>query len=216
MNGGSHRDNRKYNSHLQLQNTMATFLDIGLLQHFSVIFPFLLVFVGSYALLLKLKLISEDKGINAIIALALASMTLLSDAAVQLITTASPWFVVLFMFLLFLVLIFRFMGVKEDTITGVMESGWEAPHWIILVIIILIVMGSIGVVFGPGLLEVREQPSQGQVINQTIPPGQTGDFNQNIVNVAFHPKVVGLISLLLIALFAIRTLAYGKPGAGEK
>jgi len=193
---------------------MATFLDIGLLQHFQVIFPFLLVFIGSYALLLKLKIVSEDKGINAIIALALAAMTLLSDSAVQLITTASPWFVVLFMFIMFFIVVFRFTGVSEDSMKNVMNRDWDAPHWIILVLVILIVLGSAGIVLGPDLLKVREQPSSQTQLNAS--QGETEDFNQNIINVAFHPKVVGLFALLLIAMFAIRTLAYGKEKKGEK
>src|SRR3989338_445925 len=132
---------------------MATFLDLGLLQHFAIIFPFLLVFVVTYAILTKFKVISEETSINALIAFAFAAMTLFSKPANALIITASPWFVVMFMLILFVILGFRLLGIKESKITDVMEKEFGAPHWLIIVMVGLIIIGSMGVVFGPGVLQ---------------------------------------------------------------
>ena len=55
---------------------MATFLDIGLAQHFSVIFPVLFVFVIVFALLEKSKILGDNKGLHSLIALCLAIMLL--------------------------------------------------------------------------------------------------------------------------------------------
>jgi hypothetical protein len=199
---------------------MATFLDLGLLSHFSVIFPFLLVFIGSYALLLKLEVLSKDKGINAIIAFALASMTLFSRQALSLIFVASPWFVVFFMFLLLFLVVFKFLGVKDDVIEKVMTTEWGAPHWFILIIILLILFGSMGIVFGPGLVPGAGDGTQDLVGPEGLPtgvteaaPGTSQDFEKNVVDVLFHPKLLGLLSLLLIVVFTMRTIAYAPPKA---
>ena len=203
---------------------MATFLDLGLLGHFAIIFPFLLVFLGSYAVLLKLKVISEDKGINAIISLSLASMTLFSGSAVQLIFVATPWLVVAFMAIMALLVILMFMGVKEETIGNVMKSDWHTPHWIILIIVLLIFVGAASAVFGPSLAEEKVFTSSQRVsgagdsgdINAT---GGSNVFQQTVTTILFHPKVIGVIALLLIASFTIRTLASGPPessGGGKK
>ena len=55
---------------------MATFLDIGLAQHFSVVFTILLVFVIVFAVLEKSKILGGNKGLHSLIALSLAMLML--------------------------------------------------------------------------------------------------------------------------------------------
>ena len=45
---------------------------------------------------------------------------------------------------------------------------------------------------------------------EAIPGVGTGDFQTNLGATIFHPKVLGMVVILLIASFAIRMLA-GKP-----
>src|SRR3989344_2579509 len=197
---------------------MATFLDLGLLTHFAIIFPFLLVFVVTYAILIKFKIVSEENSINAIIALAFASMTLFSKTANALIITASPWFVVMFMLILFVILGFRLLGISESKITGVMEKEFGTPHWLIIVMVGLIIIGSMGVVFGPGLLQGKLEPSAtGPVVvdGVGIAEGSEGQFQANVADVLFHPKVIGFAALMLIVVFAIRTLMYESGSSSE-
>jgi hypothetical protein len=200
---------------------MVTFLDIGLLGHFSIIFPFLLVFLGAYAMLSKLEFLSKDKGINAIIALCLAAITLFSKSATQLILVATPWFTVTFMGISFLLILFLFMGVKEDKIKEVMEVEWHAPHWIALIILILIGLGAAGTVFGPSLANEGvfvTQGDRGPVQGVDLGINQTGEnqFQSEVTSILFHPKVLGILVLLLIAVFTIRTLAYEPPNMPKK
>ena len=77
---------------------MATFLEIGALRYFSIIFPALLVFVVVYALFEKLKILGENKSIHAIVAIVLAFMVLLIEDIANLINFISPWFVLMFIF----------------------------------------------------------------------------------------------------------------------
>ena len=79
---------------------MAAF-DVGLLENFVVIFPFLLVWVIVFGVLSSTKTFGDNKGIHAIIGLSLAFLFILSKNAVAAVNMASPWFVLLFLFIYF-------------------------------------------------------------------------------------------------------------------
>ncbi len=189
---------------------MATFLDLGLFQHIIVVFPFLLVFVGSYAVLNKVNVLGADKGLNAIIAFAVASMFLFVQDATTLLTVITPWFILMLFVLFFVLLIFQFMGVKEETITKkVMDADWGAPHWIIVSVILIIVIAGAGQVFGPRLAGLPGEQQIGTQITdggEVVSGGQTGTFSGRVNDILFHPKVVGMVLMLLIVTFTIRTL----------
>jgi len=200
---------------------MATFLELGLLKHFIVIFPFLLVFVGTYAILTKVKILGEDKGINAIIAFAIASMFLFVQDAVTLLTVLTPWFILAIFVIFFMLLMFQFLGVDEKTIKEkVMEKEWGSPHWIIVAIVVIITIAGLSQVYGPRLAEVEEQERVAAESKTVIIDGEVVEqpvkFEGRVKDILFHPKVVGLILLLLIVVFAIRTLAVEeKEGKSE-
>ena len=101
---------------------MATVLDLGLLQKFEIIFPFLLVFVIVYAILSSTKFLGENKGIHSLIALAMAIMILFSATTREIINVMSPWFVVLFIFILFVLLAFKLFGTTDEDIMGVLKN----------------------------------------------------------------------------------------------
>ncbi|MEK6849133.1 MAG: hypothetical protein AABY01_01035, partial [Nanoarchaeota archaeon] len=84
---------------------MATPLDLGLLANVGVIFPFLLVLVFSYAILSKIQIFGKDQnGLNAFISFVLAVITLFSPIATKTIAVMAPWFVLLFIFMIFLLI----------------------------------------------------------------------------------------------------------------
>jgi len=204
---------------------MATFLDIGLLKHFIVIFPFLLVFVGTYAILNKLKILGDDPSINAIIAFAIAAMFLFIQDAVILLTVLTPWFILVVFILFFTLMLFQFLGVQEKTIQDVMDTDWHSPHWIIVSIVLVIVIAAGSQVYGPRLAEFEGVNDQGQITTvsegvSTTPttPGALArdEFSGRVKDVLFHPKVVGMLILLLIMTFAIRTLAAEEEGSSSK
>ena len=82
---------------------MATFLDIGILENFSIVFVFLLIFTIVYAILEYSSPFGKGKkGLHGIISLAVAFLIIISKPAVLLVTYLTPWFIVLFMFIFFM------------------------------------------------------------------------------------------------------------------
>ncbi len=187
---------------------MATFLDIGLVEHFSVIFPVLLVFVVVFAMLQKSKILGDNKGLASLVALSLAIMMLFVPGVVKVFAIMAPWFVLVMLLILFFMIVLLFFGTKMEAIAEV-ASSWGTIHWFLLVISLVIFMGALGSVYGGAMLPYSEDGKQVETFNATGEGGSTdtGDFNANVGRVIFHPKTLGMVFLLLVASLAIRLLA---------
>ena len=81
---------------------MATFLDVTGLAAFSKIFVFVLVLLVLYAVFASNQAFGGAKWIAWLIALVVAIFVILSDLATGLIQHISPWFAVLFVFVIFI------------------------------------------------------------------------------------------------------------------
>ena len=184
---------------------MATPLDLGLLKHFSAIFPFILVFAVSYVILNKVEIFGGEKNkqINAIIALALAVMTLFSPNAIALITFIAPYFLVFMFFIIMLLLVYQFLGVKEKHLERYMQYEFGNIHyWILGVALVIIIMG-LSSVFGPSIS--GDVPAD-EVVTIEGQPVQGEALQQRVVDIIYHPRVLGLLLLLLIATFTINSI----------
>ena len=191
---------------------MATPLDTSLMNHFDVIFPFLLVLVLVYALLSKIKLFSSAS-VNAMIAFIVAVMFLMSPIVREIVNTAAPWFVLLFVFIVFSLVVYMALGPTESDILNVVKSSeYKYINYWILALILIITLGSLSYVlsnhggFGTDL-SAEPIPSTGTGDGSVGSPGsapadQKEDFWQTIV----HPKVLGMVFILLTAMFTIMRL----------
>lgn len=184
---------------------MATPLDTGLLQHFDIIFPFLLVLVGGYALLSNVKLFGEQKGLNAMIAFILAVFVLFSPMVREILVIAAPWYVLLFFFIIFALIAFMSLGATSGDIHNVLMSGeYRYIHFWVIGLILIIGLGSLSTV-------VANSGGFGSTGSETnITSGdqsaQESDFWSTLVN----PKVLGLVLIMLIGMFTIQRLASGN------
>jgi len=185
---------------------MATFLDITALGYFSSIFSFLFIWVIVFAVLEKVKIFGSNKGIHAIIGLSLAVLVLLSKTVTAVIAMMAPWFVLIFVFMLLVMMASMFLGASEQGVLhtlGEKETG--AITWI-LIIGIIVVLGSLGMTF-------FSKPITGDTVDATTnatvtTTGGVGGIGSSAFWATFlHPKVLGLVFLLLIATFTIRELA---------
>jgi len=183
---------------------MATPLDIGLLQKFDVIFPFIFVIVIVYAVLARTEWMKEKQGIAFLLAFVLAVMTLFSSIAVKTINRMAPWFVILVIFTILLMLAYQAMGMSEKTILDIItgkEYGTTVAWWV-LALMLIIGIGSLTSVVS----EEKQFTSlaAGENASQALAAqGETAGFWATI----FHPKVLGLGLVLMIAMFTVQKLA---------
>lgn len=181
---------------------MATFLDLSLFGFFDRIFVVLLIWTITFAILQKTKAVGDALGLNAIIAVAIAFLALISDTIVQLISFMVPWFALLIIFLVLLILLFQIFGVTD--VSAAVKD--KALQWTLIGVSLVIVFAAFGNVFGQQLAEAAtsSSPEAG-----TVTTGGTGttNFQQNVYSTLFHPKVLGMLVLFAVAIFAVVLLS---------
>ncbi len=165
---------------------MATFLDITGLQHFSSFFVFIFVWLAVYAILTYARVLGDNKGINIVIGLIIGLLVLFSPIATGTIEYIAPWFAVIFIFV-----IFATMALKMFGASGI-ESLGSLRIVTVIVILVVLVVGA--------LSYVRQQISV---------PGENEtsiDYSKT-TTILFHPKILGALFILIIAVFAIVLMA---------
>ena len=176
---------------------MASVLDLGLLQYFSVIFPVILVFVLVYAMLTKFKMLGDSVGINATVAICCAFLAALSESVISMIVFVAPWFVLVFILVLLFLLIMKTFGTTDADIMKVVTKD-AAVTWTILGIVIIIIGSGFAFTFGQDVLEQSQTTGEGST--------DSGDFESNLFEIIFHPKILGVLILFVISVMAIALL----------
>jgi len=185
---------------------MATFFDITLLENFSLIFTFLLVFAIIYALLEMFKLLGDNKGIHAIVAISVALIMLISKNALQVINLAIPWFVILFVIAIFALIGYKLFNPGD--ISEVLKGNRTLTIWVV-VIAAVIFIGALSQVYGQTIGPYLGGENTTESVSDGTGSTATGEFSQNLTATFFHPKVLGLIIIMLIAVFTVFFLARG-------
>ncbi len=164
---------------------MATFLDVTGLEQFANFFVFIFVWLTVYALLTYSKFI-QNHAINIILGLIVGLFVLLSPIVSGAIRYMAPWFAV------FLILIMVVTVLIQSFGAGDLSS---IAH--LRIIVIVLIIGGFVLGFAAYLRE------------QVLLPGDNGtemDYT-NTVHVLFHPKIIGMVFLLIVAVFTIALLA---------
>ena len=184
---------------------MATFLDIGLLEYFNIIFYLIFIFVLLYAILSLTKILGENKNLNAMLALALALILALSGPTRELISFVTPTFFVFIFFAFFAVLIYRFMGASDKDVSEIMGTK-SGTRWFILIIVLIIILSSLGKIFFTGTTTTSD-------VNETaINKSAVGTKGESALTATLtHPKVLGLVLILIIGAYAMQYLSV-TPG----
>jgi hypothetical protein len=198
---------------------MATPLDMSLLQSFSGLFLFIMVYAVVYAVLGLTKVLGEDKKtINAIVALCFAIFISFSAKPNQIISTMIPWVAMVIVLIMFLLLAMRFMfGAKEgdDVLISVLGGGAKssAGWWVfvaIMGIFLVALSSSVGPEVTPGsntTTTTTTTTSDSTTVDTTAGSTETGNWQTNVLNTIYHPKVLGMLLILAIALAAIKMLS---------
>lgn len=176
---------------------MATVFDFGILNQFSAVFVWLLIWTVVYAVLQVTKVLGANKGLDALIAICVAFFFTLSPELTKVIATMAPWFVIFIMFLFFIWLLGMFIGMSQSELRDAFgkESG---AFWWIFSIGLIILIYAVSKVFGQSLLE----GGGGNATSQ--------GFAANVMQTIFNPKLLGVVLLLIIASFAVRFMAENK------
>ena len=161
---------------------MATFLDVTGLQYFSSVFVFIFVFIVIYAVMLWTKVLGENKLISLIAGLLMAVFVILSPLATDVIASTAPFIAVLLLFAVLLNAASKMLGGDFEALNSVKA--------IFLIFVVLIVIIGAGV-------KIREKANV-----ETTPTDLS-----NTMNLLFHPKFLGTVLILAVAVFTVALLA---------
>ncbi|MGV8150619.1 MAG: hypothetical protein ACP5NV_02725 [Candidatus Woesearchaeota archaeon] len=185
---------------------MATFLDVSILGNFVTIFTFLLVFVIVFGMLELFKAFGEGhKGLHSIIAIAIAFIVIFSKGVVSVIQTFTPWFTILILVIFFILFAVRMFGATDKDIRDELLKDSTVTTWIIIFTVVILLF-SLGSGFGQDSLDRTTTPGQSVAsVNETVSGTSTAtsSFNQNLYNTLFHPKVLGMLLVMLLAVMAM-------------
>jgi hypothetical protein len=175
---------------------MASFLDIGLLQKFDIIFPFLFVLLIMWGVLSQVKFLGGNKALTSLISLVIALVVLFSASARAIINSIAPWFVIIFVFLILIFISFKTFGTSDVDIQS--EFEWVPK--------ILFIVGAVILLYS--VINVLVWDKDTETAADVVSGGEVGDSGAaGAFAVLRHPAVMGLILILLIATFTLKRLA---------
>ncbi|MBI4152999.1 hypothetical protein HY497_00615 [Candidatus Woesearchaeota archaeon] len=178
---------------------MATFIDtLGVLEYFAPLFAAVLVFAVVFALLIKTKVLGENKVVSGIIAIILGILVLVIPNLVKLINFVAPWFVLIFIFLVLLLTTYRTFGMSEHNILEYVLHD-KPINWTIFAVGLIILVIGIFNVYGQQALELTQGESS------------DSEFQSNVIDVVFSPQMLGLLLVFAIAIFTVAFLGGEGP-----
>jgi hypothetical protein len=200
-------------------------LNVELLQYFTPVFTFIFVFAVIYALLQYAKLLGDNKVLHAAISFVVAVFAaLVSSAARQMIEYMVPWFTVFIIFTVLVIVMYKIFGASDDDIRTVIKKH-SGIQWTIAIICIIIALGALSNSFGQSALTGNSGTTGTGSTSTDTETGTSGDtttdsgstvtgtgtsttsFQTNLNRAFYHPKVLGMIFLLLVAAFAVALLS---------
>lgn len=185
---------------------MVTILDVGLLQNFSIIFSLVFVIAIVYGIFEMGKIFGDSKGLHALIALIVGLMVIMVPNISKIIGVMIPWFILLFIFILFLIIAYKIFGATDSDVLSALKVD-NVVIWVIIIIAIVIVIGSFSNVYGQSMLSKTTSNTTGSTGTGTGQASDTGSYAQNVSATFFHPQVLGLIFIMLVAVFTIALIA---------
>jgi hypothetical protein len=161
---------------------MATVLDVGLLQKFDLIFPFLLVVVIVWGVLGYTKFLGDNKLAHGLVGVILGVMVLMSESIREIINSVAPWFVLLFLFIFFMMFLGKAGGLAD---TEMIETfSWLKITFVIISFIILIYV----------TVDVTVWNEDTETSADVVTGGDPGEGGESAFWATLrHPAVLGLI-----------------------
>ncbi len=192
---------------------MATPLDMSLLESFSGLFLFIMIYAITYAVLGLTKVLGDSKTIQAVVAFCFALFMALASKPSQVVQGMVPWIGLLIIVSMFLLMSMRFLfgSDGDDIMIKVLGGGSKtSAGWWIFITISGILLISLGSVIGPDVTpgsDTSVNTTDGVVIDDGSGSTQTGNWQTNVLNTIYHPKILGTILVLFIMVMAIKMLS---------
>jgi len=161
---------------------MATFLDVTALENFSVIFVFLLAWLGGYAMLLYTKFI-QNQFLNIVLSLVFAFFVIISPLATTIFKSLAPVAAVA-MFLV--VIVFSASGMFGSV-------GLDSIGNLKAVVFVILIVGLIAFT--------------GSIVRENIDVPERGEDFGKLSTIVFHPNFLGIIFIFALAIFTVALLA---------
>jgi len=180
---------------------MATILDLGILKGFTNVFIWLLIFVVVYGAL-EVSNLLKNRGLHLLIAFAITLIVAITGAGTDIVSAITPWAVVLVVLIFFVFAIGQFAGLDSKEILSFLGgASHKGVMWYVLIPLIIILL-----VAWTGGCSQNQKPAvntSGQTVTAQTPQQQSP--LQTLVN----PKVLGMIVIMLIAMFTLLMMAGG-------
>ena len=183
---------------------------------FEVVFPFILFSAATFGILQKIKIFGEKESLNAIIAIMLSLILISFTPAVKLISLVIVYATLLFSVILFLVLIFQFMGLGMDDIAHAAKQSEStvaifAALIIMLIVAVVTAIPEIQQATEPGTLTLEEVGQTGLQEGQVLSELSSGGTPvQRGLATIYDPSILSVIVMLLM--FSGAALLIGRPG----
>jgi hypothetical protein len=183
---------------------MASLLDISLLTHFSDIFVILFIFTAVYAILMFRKPFGDVKGLNALMAFAVAMLFIFSRDAIDIIKGTVPWFIIMMVVLMLVLLLTSSIGASLDKAL----MGNIGTYILVVGIIILVINISLKLGQNAGPFLANETYDPDNVVAGGSGDVGSGSYVQNFGATIFHPKVLALMLIIIVSLFSVLLIGY--------
>lgn len=164
-------------------------LDVGILGYFTPVIVFLAVWVIFYGVLQKTELLGKNQGLNTLIAFCIAFLFIITATASKLITILLPWLAILIVIAMAAILLFMFMGISGEKVAGAVSD----QTWTIVIILIVLLVIALTQVFGPSVRELTQENAE-----------EGDSFMKTVGEILFHPSVLGMFLILVIASIAAK------------
>ena len=168
---------------------MATFLDVTGLAQFSSIFVFLFAWIIIYAVFLSTRIFADNKVIAILASFILGIFVLLSPAVTSIVQVLAPWITIGFMFIVLVTAVSKLMIGDAPAEISLELRG------VLLVFIIVIIFVAVVAQYREHITIPGDEGTSDDVDGFTKP-----------TTIIFHPKVMGTILILAIAVFTIALL----------
>ena len=158
--------------------------DISAIGYFAPIAAFLIIFIVIYAVLLKTKILGDNKWVSLFTSLLVASIFISIGGARQYVQTIIPWFAILILSLVFLLMITGIVGKPAESFNKGISLAF-----IILFVIVFLIAGFL--IFSNLIVGYLPGPNFGYNANPDALPA---------LDWLYSPRVGGAVLLIIISI----------------